>query len=84
MGMEDRPHRPVGFSVEVQAEIARDRKDPGAPDVPPLIEPEERVEEDVVGVRGDEVVCIVKADQEDCVHLAEPGGDTLPDVVEVA
>ena len=83
--MEDRPHRPVGLCVEVQAEIACAGKDPGSPDaVPSLIEPEERVEEDVVGVRGDEVVCIVKADQEDCVHLAEPGGDPLPDVVEVA
>ena len=83
--MEDRPHRPVGLRVEVQAQIARDRKDAGAPDVvPSLIEPEEVVEEDAVGACGDEVVGIVQADQEGCVRLADPGGDALPDVVEVA
>ena len=83
VGMEDRPDARVGLRVEVQAKIARDREDHGTPDVPPFIEPEELVEEDVVGAGRDEVVCVVEADEEACILLPEPGGDRLPGVVEV-
>ncbi len=82
--VEDRPHRPVGLGAEVLAEIVCDRKDPGIPDaVPSLMETEELVEEDVVGVGRDQVVCIIKADQEAGIRIAEPGGYPIPDLVEV-
>jgi hypothetical protein len=81
---EDRPDARVGLRVEVQGEIARDREDHGTPDLlPPLIEPEELVEEEVVGAGRDEVVCVVEADEEAGILLPEPGGDPLPGVVEV-
>ena len=81
---EDRPDARIGLRVEVQGEIARDREDHGTPDLlPPLVEPEELVEEDVVGAGRDEVVGVVEADEEAGILLPEPGGDRLPGVVEV-
>ncbi|WP_243671071.1 hypothetical protein, partial [Methanoculleus chikugoensis] len=50
--VEDRPDARIGLGSEVQAEVARDREDPCLPDVPLLVEPEELVEEEVVGPAG--------------------------------
>ena len=82
--VEDRPDARIRLGPEVQAEVARDRKDPGLPDVPLLVEPEELVEEEVVGAGGDEFVGVVEADDEGGVTVLEPGGDPLFDVVEVS
>jgi len=82
--VEDRPDTLVGLRVEVQGEIACDRKDPGLFDIPPLVEPEDLVEEGVVGPGRDELVCVVEADDEGGVAVPEPAGDPPPDPVEVA
>ena len=81
--VEDRPDARIGLGREVQAEVARDREDPGLPDVPLLVEPEELVEEGVVGAGREEFVGVVEADDERGVAVLEPGGDTLFDIVEV-
>ena len=82
--VEDRPDARVGLRVEVQGEVARDREDPGLPDIPLLVEPEDLVEEGVVGPGRDEFVCVVEADDERGVAVPEPGRDPLLDLVEVA
>jgi hypothetical protein len=81
--VEDRPDALVGNGCEVQGEVACDREDPGFPDIPPLVEPEDLVEEGVVGPCRDEFVCVVEADDERCIVVPEPGGDPPPDLVEV-
>ena len=81
--VEDRPDARIGLGSEVQAEVARDRKDPGLPDVPLLVEPEDLVEEGVVGPGHYEFVRVVEADDKRGVTVLEPGGDTLFDIVEV-
>ncbi|KUG19174.1 hypothetical protein ASZ90_011104 [hydrocarbon metagenome] len=81
--MEDRPDARVRFGVKVQGEVACNGEDPGLPDVPLLVEPEELVEEGVVDSRRDEFVRVVEADDERGVAFLEPGGDPLPDLVEV-
>jgi len=82
-GAEDGLHRTVSLGAEVQGEVARDRKDPGAPNIPSLIEPEEVVKEGVVDTCRDEVVCVVEADEKGCIPFAEVGSDPIPDLVEV-
>jgi hypothetical protein len=82
--VEDRPDTLVGLCVEVEAEVACDREDPWLPDIPLLVEPEDLVEEGVVGPGRDELVCVVEADDERSVAVPEPGGDPPLDPVKVA
>lgn len=82
-GAEDGLHRTVSLGAEVQGEVARDRKDPGAPNIPSLIEPEEVVKEGVGDTCRDEVVCVVEADEKGCIPFAKVGSDPIPDLVEV-
>ena len=81
--MEDRSDAWIGLGVEVQGKIARDREDAGFPDIPLLVEPEELVEEGVVGPGRDEFVRIIETDDERGVLAMEPGGDPLLDLAEV-
>jgi len=81
--VEDRPDARVGLGVEVPGKIARDRKDPGLPDVPLLVEPEDLVEDGVVDPGHYEFIGVVEADDEGGVAVPEPGGDPLLDLVEV-
>lgn len=82
-GMKDRPDPLIGLGVEVQRKIATDRKDSGLCDVSLLVEPEDLVEEEVIGPRRDEVVRVVEADEEPRVFVVKPGSDPLLGGVEV-